>query len=287
MPTFLILLVLLFLMFLLTALGLSFRLTRRQSISEIHTPTEYGLEFEEVYFPASDGLRLRGWWIPAVGSERVVIIMHGHGGSVDWDVRRSPPLIQAGFNVFLFDFRAHGRSQGKSTTFGYLERRDLLGAVAFLKSRGMRKIGVIGFSLGGTVAMLTAPVCPDILAVISDDGPARIRTALRVYGLEQGYPRWFAVAFAWLAMVGASLRLGANLFCYESVRWVGKIAPRPIFFIHGEQDQYLPDFDELYAAANQPKEAWRVAEAGHTTVGQFFPEEHERRIVEFFARHLA
>ena len=134
--------------------------------------------------------------------------------------------------------------------------------------------------------MLTAPVCPDIQAVISDDGPARIRTALTVYGLQKGHPRWLSASLAWLALAGASLRLGANLFRYEPVRWVGKIAPRPILFIHGDQDPNLPDFDELYAAANLPKEAWRVPEAGHVEAGQLYPGEHERRIIDFFTRYL-
>lgn len=269
------------------ALGLSFRLTRPPGQSEFSSPTEYGLAYEEVYFLATDGLRLRGWWIPAAGSERVVIILHGHGGSVDWDIRRAPPLIQAGFNVFLFDFRAHGQSQGKVTTFGFLERRDLTGAVRFLKARGMQKIGVIGFSLGGIVAMLTTPICPDIQAVISDGGPASIYTTLIAYGVNKGHPHWLAATFAWLALAGTSLRLGANMFSYAPVLWVGKITPRPILFIHGEQDQYLSNFDELFAAAESPKEAWRVAEAGHTTVEQVYPEEHNQRVIDFFTEHLA
>jgi fermentation-respiration switch protein FrsA (DUF1100 family) len=67
---------------------------------------------------------------------------------------------------------------------------------------------------------------------------------------------------------------------------VGKITPRPILFIHGEQDQYRPDFDDLYAAAFEPKEAWRVPEAGHTTVSQVFPEEYQRKILVFFEQYL-
>ena len=65
---------------------------------------------------------------------------------------------------------------------------------------------------------------------------------------------------------------------------MGKISPRPIFFIHGDHDQYLPDFDELYAAARQPKELWRLPDAGHTTASQLYPEEHARRVIEFFKR---
>lgn len=267
-------------------LSLSFYLTRRNPLTEIHSPVEYGLYFEEVAFEATDGLTLRGCWIPAPDSERAVVILHGHGGSMDYDIQRAPALHQAGFNVLLFDFRAHGRSQGNRATFGYLERLDVLGAVEFLKSRGIRRIGLLGFSYGGMISMLAAPICPEVNALISDGGPARMRTAITARGVELHLPYRLAAFLAWLAIVVTSLRLGANLFRYEPVCWVGRIAPRPIFFIHGELDQYCPDFDDLYAAAHELKELWRLPDVGHTKASEAYPEEHRRRVIEFFNKNL-
>lgn len=267
-------------------LVLSFYMTHRFGLVEVHSPAEYGLAFEEVTFDATDALTLHGWWIPATGSDRAVVIMHGHGGSMDWDVHRAPALHAAGFNVLLFDFRAHGRSEGGVITFGYLERRDVLGAVRFLYSRSMRRIGLLGFSFGGIAAMLTAPVCPDIAAVVSDGGPARMRTAMTARGVELGAPRWLSAFLAWLTVAMTSLRMRANLFHYEPVRWVGRISPCPILFVHAGQDQYLPDFDDLYAAARSPKEVWRVPEAGHTEVSEVLPEEFQRRVIAFFDQNL-
>jgi len=119
---------------LLFTLGLvgSFFLTRRFYLKEIHTPAEYGLEFEEISFPTPDGLTLRGWLVPGSAPERVVVILHGHGGSIDYDVQYIPYLHAAGYSVLQFDFRAHGRSQGNATTFGYLE-----GPYFFGKSRNV------------------------------------------------------------------------------------------------------------------------------------------------------
>ncbi len=271
---------------LVVGLGLSFYLTQRYGLTEIHSPAEYNLAFEEVTFKASDRLALRGLWIPAPGSERAVVILHGHGGSMDYDIQRAPALHQAGFNVLLFDFRAHGRSQGNLATFGYLERRDVLGAVEFLKSRGIRRIGLLGFSYGGMISMLAAPICPEVDALITDGGPARMRTAITARSVELHLPHWLAALTAWLTVVMTSLRLGANLFRYEPVRWVGRIAARPIFFIHGELDQYCNDFDDLYAAANEPKELWRLPDVGHTKASEAFPEEHRCRVIEFFDKNL-
>jgi len=266
--------------------ALSFYMTRRSTLQEVHTPAEYGLEYEEVTFKTDDGMELRGWFIPAPSSRRAVIVMHGHTGSMDWDVFRAAYLQPAGFNVLLFDFRAHGRSPGEVASFGYLERCDVLAAVRYLKERGMQRIGTLGFSYGGMAAMLAAAACSDITAVISDGGPATKTAAFSGRGVELGLPRQLAYPFAWLTVGITSLRLGANLFGWDPLLWVGKIAPRPIFFIHGERDQYLPDFDRLYAAAGEPKEIWRVADAGHTTLSQQQPEEHQRRVVEFFQKTL-
>lgn len=271
---------------LILALLTSFIVTKPQQRSSIHDPAEYGLKYEEPLFHAADGLMLQGCWIPSEGSERAVIIMHGHGGCLDWDLHRAPFLHEAGFSVFLFDFRAHGRSKGHLATFGYLERYDVQGAVEFLKQQGITRIGLLGFSYGAIASMLAAPLCPEVRAVVADGSPVRLRVALSVRALELHLPRWLAVCIGWLAVAGMSLRLGANMFHYEPVRWVGKIAPRPILFIHGESDQYLPDFDDLYAAAREPKTAWRCPGVGHTKVSEVYPDEFHSRVRRFFNSNI-
>jgi fermentation-respiration switch protein FrsA (DUF1100 family) len=271
---------------LLLGVAASYYVTSRRPRTAFHTPGEYGLEFEELKFMAADGLLLQGCWIPATDSEKAVIILHGHGGSLDWDIHRAPFLHSAGYNVFLFDFRAHGRSPGRLATFGYLERYDVEGAVEFLKSRGMRSIGLLGFSYGAIASMLTAPLCLEVGAVVADGGPTRLRVALPARMEDFHMPRWLAVPIAWLAIGITSVRLGANLFHYEPIRWVGKISPRPILFIHGELDIYCPDFDELFAAAGEPKEAWRLPGVVHTKASEVYPDEFRRRVREFFGRYL-
>jgi pimeloyl-ACP methyl ester carboxylesterase len=286
MIIFLWLLLILILIILVIGLMLSFYFTRRAQLGEIHSPDEYGMEYEDVELKTSDNLTLRGVWIPASGSDRAIVILHGHGGSYDFDLYRVPALHTAGFNVLLFDFRAHGRSEGKRMTFGYEEQRDVLAAIEFLHNRGMHHIGLLGFSYGGMAAMVTAPNCADVEAVVSDGGPARILTGIVGWGEERGLPRLPIRMIGRLIIAITSIRLGVNLFRYEPIRWVGKFAPRPILFIHGDTDPFLSDFDELYAAAGQPKELWRLPEAGHTTASQLYPEEHSRRVIEFFQRYL-
>ncbi len=269
-----------------SAVVLSFFFTRRYHLVEAHSPAELGLASDNIVFRSSDGLLLHGWWIPSPGSDRAIIQLHGHAGSMDPDIQYVPAWHAAGLNVLMFDFRAHGRSQGQISTFGYLERRDVQGAVRFVKEeKRMRRVALVGFSLGGMVSILAAPVCPEVDVVVADGSPARIRSALAVWGLEHGLPAWFVSLPAWLAIVGASLRLGVNLFDYEPVRWVGKIAPHPLMIIHGELDQYCPDFEELLAAAH-PTEVWRLPNVGHVQASQIYPEEYRSRVVAFLNRYL-
>lgn len=271
---------------LIIAVVLSLFLTRRHNLVAPSSPAELGLAFEEVVFPASDGLVLHGWWVPAPSSDRAVVQLHGHAGSMDPDIQYLPAWHAAGLNVLMFDFRAHGRSEGRISTFGYLERYDVQGAVRFLKEeKGMHRLALVGFSLGGMVAILSAPLCPEVDAVVADGAPARIWSALTVWGIEHGLPAWFAPVPAWMALAGASLRLGANLFRYEPVRWIGRIAPRPLMIIHGEQDQYCPDFADLLAAAH-PAELWRLPGVGHVQASQVYPGEYRRRVVSFLNRVL-
>ena len=266
----------------------SFQVTHRHTLEQARSPAEVGLAFEEVAFPARDGLVLRGWWIPAPGADRAIISLHGQGGSMDPDLQYLPDWHVAGFHVLMFDFRAHGRSPGQVSTVGYLERQDAQGAVDFVRARGIERIGFLGFSMGGMVAMLSAPLCPEVGAVVSDGAPARLWTGLAGRGLEWGVPPWLARPLGWLTIALTSLRLRVNLFRYEPVRSVGRISPRPLLLIHGDRDPYVrpAEFEALLAAARPPVEVWRVPEAGHRTVDQLYPEEWRRRVVGFFDRYL-
>jgi fermentation-respiration switch protein FrsA (DUF1100 family) len=274
----------------LAAVGfwLSWEMTRRHPPDERRSPAEYGLTFEEVSFPAGDGLTLRGWWIPAAGAERAVVFLHGQAGSMDPDVQYVPALQAAGLSVLMFDFRAHGRSAGRTGTIGYLERQDVRGAVAYLRQKGITRIGLLGFSMGARVALLAASLCPEVRAVVADGGPPRMLPAIAARVQERGLPRWLGVPSAWLTLAFTSLRVGANLFRYEPIHWMGRVAPRAILFIHGDHDPYIPaaEFEALVAAAGRPKEVWRVAEAGHRAVDRVYPQEYRRRLVDFFGQYL-
>lgn len=117
-------------------------------------PHEYGMEFEEIFFPAMDGVTIEGWFIPA-DSDRLIICNHpmpcnryGYPGHLEpwtnfggFEVNFLPEyevLHDAGYNILTYDMRNHGRSgtgSGGVNGHGVLEYRDVVGSMRYAKSR--------------------------------------------------------------------------------------------------------------------------------------------------------
>ncbi len=258
--------------------------TRRRVPDEPASPADHGLAFEEVAFASRDGLTLRGWFIPAQPARGTVVFCHGHAGSMDPDVKYAPRFHDRGYNVLMFDFRAHGNSEGQHVSMGYFERLDLLGAMDYLQKRGIESVGVMGFSMGGAVAMSAAPQSQAIRAVVSDGGFARLVPAIAAGIRERGLPGWLAP----LVVRFAGWRVGARLPEADPIEHVRAIAPRALLLIHGGADPYVStaDVQALYEAAGQPKELWIVPEAGHRQVERHRREEYWQRVLGFFDRWL-
>jgi len=126
----------------------------------LHSPSEHGLDYEDVTFPARDGVPLEGWFIPAPGSGKLIIANHPMGFSrsgmptqyepwhADWaasgngfEVDLVPDykiLHDAGYNVLAYDLRNHGLSSaanGGVSTHGITEWRDIAGSLAYARTR--------------------------------------------------------------------------------------------------------------------------------------------------------
>lgn len=115
---------------------------------------------EFVTFSSVDGKRLQGYWLPESTGKSTKTVILGHGYTADWRTMAglAIPMREAGFNVFLFDYRGHGKSSGNRTTFGLDEGKDLAGAVDFVKqefSGKAQSLFYYGQSMGGATVMLT------------------------------------------------------------------------------------------------------------------------------------
>jgi uncharacterized protein len=288
MPLFFFLLTLsLLLIAALAWLGSNYLLARRPP-DAADSPANYGLSAEAAEFRVGNELMLRGWYIPAGESVKTIIVCSGANGSLDADLHVAPWLHEAGFNVLLFNWRAHGASEGEVVTLGFSERYDLIAAVQFAKSKGAERVGVLGFSMGGTVALATAAVYGDINAVAADSPFVYVLSAVAGGLMERGVSEGLSFLLARLFVMTACLRTRLNLFDIDLVQWIQRVAPRPLLLIFGEQDVIVPqsEVDVLFARAGEPKEVWRVPEAAHRNIHIRQPEEYRRRILDFFDRHL-
>jgi uncharacterized protein len=270
------------------------------------------LDGERVTFRAFDNLNLCGMFLYGAHGGRpkgMVIFAHEFSSDLYSCARYCRPLLQAGYDVFSFDFRGHGES---SRAPGYQPRQwptdheldDMLGAVAFVEDwldrRGRpAEIGLFGISRGGGAAILAAQNNPAVKAIITD-GAFSSDTTLeylmkrwayifaKVRFVYENHPPQFWRFLRWLLFRACRSELNCT---FPSVRKALRRmkGPRPILFIHGERDSYVPveQSQLLYDLAPSPKFLWVVPGAKHNQSVIVRPEHYAARTVTFFDQYLA
>ena len=200
------------------------------------TPKDLGVEFEDVTIATADGLKLAAWLVPAeVETDKAIILLHGYPADKG-DILWSTVFLRENYNLLYLDFRYFGKSQGSYTTIGIRETADVLAAVKFLSTSGMKKIGVWGFSMGGAAALMALSETQEIDAVASDSSYASLALmAEEVYRQVPGLNK----AIAWLMTRSAKLFLNIDLVVQSPVMIV-KETRVPILLIHSQTDQVIP-----------------------------------------------
>lgn len=247
-------------------------------------PSAWGWAYDKVTFKSHDGLDLVGWYVPAARpTRRGIVLLHGHGSRKDEVYQKYGPMLHGQFNVFVFDQRYCGESAGAFTSLGYLEDRDAMVALQQLRERGNASIGLMGESMGAAVAMSTGAQVPDVKAVWADCGFDSLYDAVEPRVAARRYPLPGPVAHSIIKTVGLRGRI-PGLEEADPIRWVAKLAPRPLYLVHGQQDdETVPaNGEKLFAAAREPKTLWRTPEARHANSWELYPEEYRSRVQRFF-----
>ncbi|HYS05807.1 MAG TPA: alpha/beta fold hydrolase [Candidatus Dormibacteraeota bacterium] len=134
-------------------------------------PADLLLRAEDVTFHAADGVLLSGWLVKGTPRAPVIVLCHDLGGSRSALLNSAVSLNRAGYALLVFDFRGHGLSMGSGGYLGVDEKSDILGAIAFLKSRSDvdgSRVGLWGIGMGAYAGTLAAIDSPEIVALALD-----------------------------------------------------------------------------------------------------------------------
>lgn len=271
------------------------------------TPADAGLDFEEVTFPARDGLRLAGWFIPAGSNtpQSTIILIHGwpwnrlgeNSDNLLSNIMPSAPvdllrlahaLHQAGHNVLMFDLRNHGESApGGPVTFGLREANDLIGALEYVSGRDevdSERIGTLGFSMGGNTVLYTLPQTNQIRAAVAVQ-PTSVpvfagRLAKDIMG-PIGGP--VLAITEWLYQQASGLRMSA----LEPVFAASGAGNVPVMYVQGDGDPWGSVENVSQMASVTPNPAGtHIIPTQDRFGGYRHVINHPELVVNFFAKHL-
>lgn len=259
------------------------------------TPASFNLEYRDVRFPSREaGIEISGWWIPRAGSSKAIVLVHGRGENRTTefydhflDLGAELNTFQGrGFNVLMIDLRAHGLSGGVDSAWGIGERRDVEGAVDWIKGQGFQRasIGALGASLGATSCVYATADDPDISALVTDGaGVDEYASLQRGWKRSSGTPLFFFPA----ARLMERILYGYDLRTLRPVDAMKRIPPRPVLLIYGLLE--LPadsDRRPQIKAALPDAELWVVPGAIHTSAYTRVPQAYLAKVGEFFEKNL-
>ncbi|MBI4597955.1 MAG: alpha/beta hydrolase [Candidatus Omnitrophica bacterium] len=254
------------------------------------TPESFGMAAETIRFPATDRLELEGWNIPGQPAQPWIILCHGLGSNRSDLLEIAAGLHRAGFNLFLFDFRGHGGSRGRTTSFGLTEQRDVEGALAALGQRGeipAAPYGIYGISMGGSVALMVAAQDERLGAIAVDSPYTNLNSSISRH-VHLMYPWLPRVPFDWMIAATYRMRFGLWPQQLSPEASAAQLGPRPLLLIQGGADPRMPpeEATRLFEQSSNPKELWVIPHAGHLEGYTMDPAAYVKRLVIFFESHL-
>ena len=216
--------------------------------AHIFTPAVVKLDYQDIYAVDSQGLRLHGWKLSAASDYNgSLIFFHGNGenisthfGSVYW-------LAEQGYDVYLFDYRGYGKSEGSAELDAVVHDYDImLDAVLQLLPEN-EKLMVMGHSFGASLSIYGVAHSRyrnRISALISVSAFADYHQVAQ----EMLSRSWLTWALQW----PLSLTIDNS---YRPQDSVALISPIPLLIMHSRQDEIieLHHARDLYAVAKQPK----------------------------------
>jgi len=256
------------------------------------TPATFGVQFSDVEFQTTDGVKLSGWLIPSRDKHATIVYSHGLFRSRRELLERAVELVKLGYGALLYDSRNHGSSGSARVGLGYNERLDVEAAVHFLRDemRNADKIVLFGISMGATAALLAAAETPEAGAVISDSSFLSFKDTVdhhvNMFLRLPSFPVGNELRFFIEQRAGFD---GSHLDALDAVKRIGD---RPVLFIAAAHDRRMPPeiARQLYqASASGQRDLVVIDGPGsevHAHAFQADPKMYVDRIQRFLASAL-
>ncbi|MBI3562824.1 MAG: alpha/beta hydrolase [Gammaproteobacteria bacterium] len=241
------------------------------------TPQQLHLSSEEVYFN-SEGLRLHGWWLPATPPARgSVVFLHGNAENISTHIASVYWLPSQGYNVFLFDYRGYGLSQGRPDLPGV--HHDFEAALQYVFSRPAtdhRRVFVFGQSLGGaiaTVGVAHSAWKSHLCGLVVEAAFSSYRGIAR----EKLHDFWLT----WPLYIPLSYAMSDE---YRPLEAIKQISPLPVLIIHSQSDEVIPYHHgvDLFNAAREPKTLWTLHDVRH--IHAFADPANQERLLHYLSQ---
>jgi hypothetical protein len=237
-----------------------------------------GVAHETVTFESTDGLKLEGWYIPSRNGA-AVIVTPGRKGPQD----QARMLARHGYGVLLFDRRGEGHSQGYPNAFGWGGDRDIKGAIEFLSTRGIDRIGGLGLSVGGELMLETAAETHELDAVVSEGAGARVMgEEMDAPGLPGRDRPLIALQYAFRDL---SMTVNGDELPPKHLKSLVQRIEQPTLLIAAPNTHNGEKLNRVYAEGTQAT-LWEIPESKHVQGIKARPAEYEKRVVGFFDRSL-
>ena len=234
----------------------------------------------EVSFPSKSGSQLSGWFLEGKQGKGGVLLLHGVRSSRLQMLHRARFLQEAGYDVLLFDFQAHGESFGEQISFGHLEALDTESAYDYLEDRLCNpSVGVIGVSLGGASALLSDVKLKAKVLILESVYPTieeAINNRLKIYLGSLG------AYFSPLLTMQLEPRLGIGVDDLKPIeQW--KEVKGAVLIVGGVEDKHttVKETKRMFEMAKEPKELWLIKGVGHVDFDELDKEKYEEKILFF------